>query len=174
LTVDINTLLAGAIDSIQLKILVFGPQVHTPSSDERTRKLQNKRVEIRQKLETLGHVVRYAEDLVDPTIGGPLGNAFLQELLIMREHDLIVTLVGSPGSIAEASVISANPQLASKASLFLDKDHVEGLVGSACENAKDCGAHFDTFAYPDDLDLCNLFGMVKKRVAMIQKIKYLS
>lgn len=170
---DIATLIANAVDAIKLKILVFGPQVHTPSADERTAKLQTKRKEIRHKLEDLGHHVKYAEDLVDPHLSGPSGNAFFQELVIMREYDLIVTIVDSPGSIAEAAAIATKPMLAQKASLFLDAAYSGGLVAETCKNAEDMGAHFSTFNYPGDLDSCHLYGFVLDRIRKVQKVKYL-
>lgn len=161
------------IGAIKLKILVFGPQVHKPSTVEREAKFQNKRIEIRAKLELLGHTVKYAEDLVDPTIGGPEGNAVFQEIVIMQEYDLIVTLVESPGSIVEATVISINPALAAKSVLFQDEAYANGLVRQCCDNAVDLGAHFDTINYPDDLDHCHLYGKILKRVSQIQKVKFL-
>jgi len=170
---DIASKVLSAFDDIKIRILVFGPQVHTLSENERTCKLQKKRIQIRAELEALGHYVKYAEDLVDPKIDGPAGNAFFQELVIMREYDLIVTIVDSPGSIAEATAISMKTQLAQKSSLFLDNNYLGGLVGAACQNAEDIGAHFQTYQYPDDLDLCHLLGYVKTRVSKIQKMKYL-
>ncbi len=170
---DAGALIASAMRRIELKILVFGPQVHTPGHDERTRKLQGKRVQIREYLESEGHYVRYAEDVVDPNIAGPGGNAFFQELLIMEEYDLIVTIVDSPGSIAEATAISMSPKLAQKSALFLDANYVEGLVGAACQNASDIGAHFETYEYPTDLDDCHLLGFVSERASATQKIKFL-
>lgn len=170
---NIRDLISSAFNAIKLNILVFGPQVHTISTDVRTSKLQNKRIEIRGKLEAMGHHVRYAEDLVDPSIDGAAGNAFLQELVIMKEYDLIVNIVGSPGSIAEATAVSMRPQLAQKCSLFLDSEHVNGLVAQVCKNAEDVGAHFKLYQYPADLDDCHLFGFVKDRVEKLQKIMYL-
>ena len=170
---DIKALIASSIGAVKLKILVFGPQVAKISTDVRTAKLQTKRIEIRAKLEALGHHVRYAEDLVDPTLPGMSGNAVIQELLIMGEYDFIVTLVDSPGSIAEATLISTRPELARKAALFIDDAYTSGLVADACRSAEGLGAHFATYAYPNDLDACNLFGKIELRASQIQTIKYL-
>ena len=170
---DIRALLAKNVTSILLKVLVFGPQVHSPSSDPRTAKLQAKRIQIRQELEKAGHHVKYAEDIVDPTVGGAGGNVFFQELLIMREYDFIVIVVDSPGSITEMAAISVDPALARKSSLFLDEAYLNGLVAAACSQAEDIGAHFRTYAYPKDLDDCHLLTEIEGRVAKIQKLKYL-
>lgn len=170
---EISDLIAGAFDAHKLKILVFGPQVHTPSAEERTAKLQNKRIDIKAALEALGHHVKYAEEIVDPSLGGAAGNAFFQELLIMGEYDFIVTLVDTPGSITEAAAIASNPHFAQKASLFLDSAFVGGLVSQACENAAHMGAHYSTYDYPADLDECHLLGHIRDRASAIQMIKYL-
>lgn len=169
----IGSRVLDAISSIRLKILVFGPQVHTPSTELRTAKLQSKRAQIRAKLEECGHHVKYAEELVDPSLAGPAGNALFQELVIMEEYDLIVNIVDSPGSIVEATAIALRPRLASKSSLFLDRGYEGGLVGQACKNAADIGAHYQSYLYPKDLDECNLMGFVLNRVGKIQKMKYL-
>ena len=169
----IRTLVKRAVSAIRLKILVFGPQVHTPSTDPRTSRLQAKRKEIRAELEKGHHTVRYAEDLVDPSITGPLGNMLFQELLIMQEYDLIVVIVDSPGSITEATAISLKPTLAEKSSLFLDAAYTTGLVAETCRNARDCGAHYQEYQFPRDLDACHLLTHVMTRAELVQKTKLL-
>lgn len=171
---DIGGLLGKTIINISLRILVFGPQVKVLSEDERTRNLQLKRIQIRNELEDLGHHVRYAEDLVDPDLPGATSNVFLQEIVIMNEYDLIVTLVDSPGTNAEATAIALKPNLAQKASLFVDFDHREGLVAQACSLAQQLGADYRNYHYPEDLVECNLLGFVKEKIQNVQLVKYLS
>lgn len=171
---NIESLLAKNVTNILLKILVFGPQVKTLSDHERTRNLQLKRKQIREELEIVGHYVQYAEDLVDPDLPGQLCNVFLQEIVLMNEYDLIVTLVDSPGSICEATAIAMRPSLAQKASLFVDFEYSEGLVAKACDSAKQCGADYRTYKYPEDLIDCHLLGFVKEKIKNVQIVKYLS
>jgi hypothetical protein len=170
----VSDLLESALGQISLKILVFGPQVKPASSDTRTRHLQEKRVEIRQALEQDGHWVKYAEDLVDPNLTGPMANALLQEMVIMAEYDLIVVLVGSPGSIVETTAIASKTHLARKSALYLDFDHRAGLVAQACELAKHLGAFYTTYEYPKDLIECHLLGHVTERAKHFKLIKYMS
>lgn len=171
----VQELMTQGISNSRLNILVFGPQVQILlENDERTRNLQNKRIEIREELEFLDHNVKYAEDIVDPSLGGPLSNATLQEIAIMKEYDFVVVLVDSPGSHVEATLISVNPSIAQKASLFLDSDFSQGLVAEACKLAEISGAKFRTYQYPNDLIDCNLLTFIKQRVIEIQTIKYLS
>lgn len=166
---DVKKLIEDSLNEIKLNILVFGPQVKVMSSDERTRKLQNKRIDIHKELTDLGHEAKYAEELVDPN--GP--NALYQEVVIMREFDLIVILIDSPGSIVEVTTVALNPNFALKSQLFLDSDYIEGLAAEACRNAKDFGASFDTFDYPKDLDECHLLGKTLNRVKIAQKRMYM-
>lgn len=170
----VRKLLEQGLNSTKLSILVFGPQVKDLSSDVRTRNLQNKRIEIRVELERLGHTVKYAEDIVDPSLSGPSSNAMLQEIVFMKEYDFVVVLVDSPGSIAEASVICVMPSIASKTSLFLDSNYAEGLVAETCKLGETLGAKFQTYQYPKDLTDCHLLGFIKSRTKEIQTIKYLS
>ncbi len=170
---SIAELLGDSITPIKLKILVFGPQVKTTSDDARIRNLQKKRIEIRLDLEAEGHEVKYAEDLVDPSLVGPTANPIIQELVIMQEYDFIVTLVGSPGANSEATMISLKPLIARKSSLYIDRDHIDGLPGQACLLAEEHGGHLHQYNYPADLTECHLLGHVRARAEQIKLWKYL-
>ena len=167
----VEDLFSKGIKDTRISILVFGPQVSKLSLNERTRNLQNKRIQIREKLEDLGHYVKYAEDLVDPNLPSQQSNAFLQELVIMPEYDLIINIVDSPGSIVEATAISMKPDLAQKATLFMDSEYLGGLVAETCQFAELAGADFNTYDYPNDLIECHLLGFVEERVRKVQFVK---
>src|SRR5690606_21902503 len=141
----VNELISDATKNLNLNILVFGPQVHTFSNNERTKNLQLKRIQIREELEASGHFVKYAEDLVDPNLPSPKNNAVLQEIVIMAEFDLIINLVDSPGSILELGLIAGRSSLAQKATLFMDELYGDGLPADACRLAVHFGANFETF-----------------------------
>lgn len=143
------------------------------SGDERTRNLQNKRIEIREALEAINHHVKYAEDLVDPSLVGPTANPIIQELVIMQEYDFIVTLVESPGSIVEATLIASKPLLAQKTALYIDKTYIDGLAGQMCLLAEQMGGHLHKFTYPEDLTECHLLGHIRERANTIQLMKFL-
>ncbi len=164
-------LIKESLGDTRLNILVFGPRPAPLSTIERTKNLQLKRIEIRKCLEDEGHYVKFAEDLVDP---GLSDNSFIQELVIMPEYDLIVTLVDSPGSISEATIISIKPELAKKACLYLDRDYHEGLVANVCDLAQKLGADFKMYKYPEDLVDCNLLGFVRAKVEVVKLIKFLA
>ncbi|MGN7885403.1 hypothetical protein [Dyadobacter sp. 22481] len=170
----IKSLISRGVKNVRLNILVFGPQVASLSAEPRTLNLQNKRIEIRQELEAAGHFVRYAEELIDPSLPDAHGNAFLQEIIIMAEYDLIFVIVDSPGSIAEATVISTRPNLATKASLYLDSSYATGLTAQACQLAEYLGAEFRLYTYPTDLTDCHLLTSITERVTKAQFIKLIS
>lgn len=164
-------LITNSTKNICLNILVFGPQVHKLSAEERTLHLQLKRIQIRKELESAGHFVKYAEDLVDPNLPSPKNNAVLQELVIMAEYDMIINIVESPGSIVEATLIATKSSLSQKATLFMDESYSNGLAADACRLAVALGAHFQSFSYPDDLVQCHLLGFVQDRVEKTQFVK---
>lgn len=170
---SVADLINESLTPIKLRILVFGPQVETLSTNERTLNLQNKRMEIRAALEGLGHEVKYAEDVVDSSIEGPAVNPFFQEMVIMEDFDFIVTLVDSPGSNIETGVIASKANLARKASLYIDQNYLDGLAGQACKFVEQLGGHLHAFTYPEDLTDCHLLGHVKNRASTIQMWKYL-
>ena len=170
----VASLIQNGLSAIKLNILIFGPQVTKLSTNERTLNLQKKRIQIRAELEKLGHNVKYAEDVVDPNLPSPQNNAFLQEIVIMAEHDLIFNIVDSPGSITEAALIASKPSLCQKASLFLDSQYLTGLTAESCRHAQYLGADFNTYNYPEDLVDCNLLTFVIERVSKAQLVKLIS
>lgn len=170
----VANLINNGLNAIKLNILVFGPQVATLSADPRTLNLQNKRLQIREELENLGHNVKYAEDEVDPNLPSPQNNAFLQEIVIMREYDLIFNLVDTPGTISETGLIASRPDLSQKASLFLDSQFIRGLTAESCRAAEIFGADFNTYEYPRDLVECNLLTFILERVSKAQFVKFMS
>jgi hypothetical protein len=91
----------------------------------------------------------------------------------MREYDIVITLVGSPGSNAEVGIIGSRPEIAAKSQLFMDSAHTAGLVAEACRSAALFGAHFREYSYPQDLTDCHLLGFTLERVRATQAKKYL-
>lgn len=102
-----------------------------------------------------------------------MGNAVFQEKLLMREYDFIATLVESPGSVVEGTLIAIDNELSQKASLFIDYEYRHGLAAQMCEMAQARGCHFATYEYPKDLDECNLYGLIAARVSHIQAVKFI-
>ncbi|MEX0289945.1 MAG: hypothetical protein AB3N14_12625 [Flavobacteriaceae bacterium] len=171
---NVKQIIEESISPIALDILVFGPQTKKMSDDERTLALQNKRIEIRDRLREEGHNVFFAEELVEEGLSGKLGNMMTQEELLLMECDLVVALVESKGTLVELGVITSKESYSKKAHCFLDKDHCAGLAHQACENAKAKGAFYTNYKHPEDLDLCHLLGYIRDSVEETQLAKYIS
>ncbi|MBT3055803.1 MAG: hypothetical protein KME69_13130 [Candidatus Thiodiazotropha sp. (ex Codakia orbicularis)] len=169
----ISELINIALSDQKLNILLFGPNPSPPSTDERIRKFQLKRDEIRQALE-LEHVVNYGEEVVNPSLPPPYDNLFLQEIFLLQEYDLVINLISGSGTVVETTMIAMKPDIAKKSHLFLDENHIDSFVGQACKAAQVIGAEFSTFIYPTDIDDCNLLGMVREKVRALQYAKFLS
>lgn len=171
---SVAQLVSDGVGSTSLNILVFGPQVENLVSEERTRNLQLKRIQIREALEQEGHNVKYGEDLYDSTLPPPFNNAVFQEEQMAKEYDLIVTLVESPGSIAEATFISLNQEFSLKSALFMDEEFLDGFPAETCRLAEIQGATFQTYKYPVDLVECNLLGFIREKVRNVQMANFLN
>lgn len=170
---NVADLIKDAVKNTHLRILIFGPQIEIISTNEKIKNLQLKRIQIREQLEVDGHFVRYAEELVDPNLPSPQNNMFLQEIVIMKEFDLIFNLVETPGTIVEATLIADKPYLARKASLFIDSNFTDGLAAHTCRMAETIGADYKTYKYPEDLTECHLLGAIKRRIEKAQLVNLL-
>ena len=91
----------------------------------------------------------------------------------MRDYDIIIVLVGSPGSNVETGFIAGSAAIARKTQLFIDSDWTGGLAAEACRLAELCGAGFQEFKYPEDLVDCHLLGATVRHVEAIQIQHYL-
>ncbi len=170
----IEELLAEALERNRLSVLVFGPALDRDPENEFVRELQRKRRDIRLALEQDGHDVRYGEEVVKPDLPPPTDNPLLQELLLMRAFDLIVVLVHTPGTIAEATCVALRPELAPKAVLFIWDQHHGGFAWNACRLAENLGAVLSEFVFPADIQDCHLLTRILERARGIQMGKALS
>lgn len=171
---NIHQLVEDFFDRTQVSVLVFGPTLEHEAKEDFDRALQDKRREIRSVLEELGHHVRYGEEEVDPNLPPPADNPVFQETLLMREYDLIVILLKSPGSIIEMGIVSTKAELARKAHVFRYEGHRGGLPWRACDQAQRLGAEIANFTFPADLVECHLLTLVLEKVRHVQVAKALS
>ena len=169
----ITTLVSKVLSANRLRVLVFGPYPVGPLPDPFFEALRRKRLEIQAALQGQGHAADFPENLVDPSLPPPFDNAWLQEQLLMRDYDLIVLLVGSPGANVELGAISTNPALCQKSQLFLCVDHKGGAAEEACRLATTFDARLQEFIYPDDLTKCHLVAAVDGIVRKLQAAKAL-
>jgi hypothetical protein len=172
LMMDVRALIDRHLRATKLEILVFGPAVHPPSTDPYVASLQQKRKQIKERLLSEGHNALFGEDIVDPSLPSHLTDPLLQEVVAAGEADLIVVLVGSPGSIFEAQAISSRRELCAKAAFYCFEDHEDGLVVQHLRYMRTFGATCQLVSLAD-VNACHLTAAVLDKVAAIQIAKAL-
>ena len=162
--------IAAQLRETRLEILVFGPAVEPPAQDPLTASLQVKRQQMKQLLTDDGHSVSFGEDVVDLSLPSPLSSPLLQEVAAMRNADFIVVLVLSPGSIAEAVLITTDQDLCKKVMFYCLEEHRTGLVVQHLEHCENLGAGLRIVSR-DEVDRCRLAGDVLERVRFLHAAK---
>ena len=171
----IETLLEKNVDNIPLNILVFGPNPEGQFDEQRINDLKKKRLEIAEYLRAKGHNVIFPENMIAPN-SPPIDKADipLMEMALMKEYDLIVNLVDTPGTNAEATMIMMKPDFARKSTMFICDEHRGGLVYGVCKLANTMGADLTEYKYPSDLVECHLLTKIAEKVRAIQIAAFLS
>ncbi len=110
------------IRAVPIAVLIWGP---SPSSIS---PVALARGELRQALESEGHLVRYSEDLYDPTASYSL---IAQQVADVEAHDITFSLPDSPGSIAEAHDFARIPSISNRIVTFVDRAYNDGYANKA-------------------------------------------
>lgn len=167
--------LASALTTVQLKILVFGPDPKQATTHPRSKagKIAKKRIEIRDWLITMGHTAHFPEDIYAPGSSGSIANVPLQEIAMMRRYDVVIALVDSPGSHTELGYIAADPRIAQKSHVFVDRAYKSGFVYKTAQAVQILKGAFHPFKYPDDITLCHLRTKIAKTINDLCLAKYL-
>ena len=107
------------IHRVRVSILIWGPTATaiTPVALARG--------ELRRALESDGHLVRFSEDLYDPTSGFSL---LAQQVADVEAHDITFALPDSPGSIAEAHDFARIPSVSHRIVTFVNGDYNDGYA----------------------------------------------
>lgn len=159
-------LIAAQLKATRLEILVFGPAVAPRAEDVVTASLQDKRTEMKEALTAAGHSVSFGEDVVDLTLPSPLSDPLIQEVAAMAAADLIIVLVSSPGSIAEATIITTKRDLCTKAAFYCLEEHRRGLVVRHLEACQHFGASCSVVTR-ESVERCDLMGEVLDKVGAV-------
>jgi hypothetical protein len=165
--IDVTKLIDEQLKSTRLEILVFGPAIDPPSTDAHIASLQAKRRQIKQKLIDGGHSAAFGEDVVNTSLPAYLADPLLQEIVAMRAADLIIVLVGSPGSIAEATMICGDRELCGKAEFYCFDEHSGGLVVRHLKHMEAHGATCKLVSLAE-VQACHLTASVLERVRAVQ------
>ena len=110
------------IDKIPIAALIWGP---APSAGT---PIANARVQLREQLTVRGHLARFSEELVDPTLPYSI---FSQQLAQAKAFDIVFSLPDSPGSIAEIHDFARIPDLAPKVVGFLNSRWNNGYANQS-------------------------------------------
>lgn len=134
-----------------LRILVWG-------SGENAGELYEKRLQIRDSLNNLGHDANFSEDLLSPDglMAGGL-NVSIEECLQAMAVDYIICLMVSPGSIGEVHDFAKKRHLARKMMVCVDQQHEDGYSAKgALRIFEGFNGKLDWFRVPEDLTECHL------------------
>lgn len=107
------------IGAVPVSVLIWGPNPDAASRVGATRR------ELRRALEGDGHLVRYSEDLYNPSSPYSL---LAQQVADVEAHDITFSLPDSPGSIAEAHDFARIPSVSHRIVTFVDFDHNTGYA----------------------------------------------
>jgi hypothetical protein len=168
--IDVRAVIERQMSETRLEILVFGPAIEPVSRDPYIAGLQRKRQDIKSRLVADGHSAAFGEDVVNPSLPAHLSDPLLQEIVAMGEADLILVLVGSPGTILEAQAIAGRRDLCSKTAFFCFAEHQNGLVVQHLQFVRTYGATCDLVTLQEVTD-CHLTTTILAKVASIQTAK---
>jgi hypothetical protein len=105
------------ITKVPIAALVWGPN---PSS---TDPLSAARVRLRDALRADGHVADFSEDLYDPT---STLSGFAQQLAQAEAYDVVFSIPGSFGAVAEIHDFARLPTVSRKVIAFIDQLYLSG------------------------------------------------
>lgn len=107
------------ISKIPIASLIWGPSPTDRSLVSKTR------MQLREKLITLGHLVHFSEELMDRSLPFSIQ---AQQVSHAESHDIVFSIPDSPGSIAEIHDFAKIPGLSHKIVTFLDRQWNAGYA----------------------------------------------
>ena len=164
-----EVLLAAAKDlknRAVVKILIWGPG---PSGGD----IYQKRLELRKKLQQLGHTVHFSEDVCTTDLLTRTGlNLSVAELIQAVHYDYIVCFMASPGSIGEVHDFARVKKIAAKMMICVDNRHREGYSGKGVLHIfEGYNGKLDWFEYPTDIRDCHLASRVIEQIHKVAEMK---
>jgi hypothetical protein len=143
--------LQGSKVSPKLNVLIWGPS-------ESDSQLYQKRLEIKLRIDSLGHRACFPESFLPNDLPGIRGlNLKITEYLQCQTFDYIICLMVSPGSIAEVHDFANKRDLACKMMVCIDQAHSTGYSShGALQIFEGFNGRLDWFHNPIDLQDCHL------------------
>lgn len=99
------------IQRLPIAALIWGPAPDSGSP------IAGARVQLRDELINAGHLARFSEDLIDPS---SQHSVLIQQVAQAESHDIVFSIPGSPGSIAEIHDFARIPGISHKIVAFID------------------------------------------------------
>lgn len=148
--------------AVRLKVLILGPG--TSGGD-----IYEKRCQIRDLLNRLGHEAHFCEEVWTPEILERSGlNLAVAEYVQALAYDYVICLMASPGSIGEVHDFATEKKIAVKMMICVDEKHRGGYSAKGVLSIfEGYNGKLDWFLYPTDITECHLS---KRVVEQIQKV----
>ena len=115
------------IGKVPVAALVWGPAPTSPDP------VAQARLRLRDELRSRGHLADFSEDLYDPAL--PLSN-FAQQLAQAEAYDVVFSIPGSFGAIAEIHDFARIPGVSHKVIAFVDQIHLNGYSSQSLISAQ--------------------------------------
>ena len=165
-----------ALAAVKIKVLVFGPDPTSSTRKTKLGKIAKKRIEIRDTIRSHGDLADFPEEVLAATnpMGRAIPNALAQEIILIREYDLVIIIVDSPGTNVELGTLAGRTDLAKKTQSYIDTAYRGGLAHNACQQIKTLGGEAHEFDYPVDIRDCHLLTKVLDLIERTRWAKYLS
>ena len=150
------------IQKVPIAVLIWGPN---PTD---TSPLAEKRRGLRTLLRGEGHWACFSEELVDPAL--PI-NPRIQQICQADHFDLVVSLPGAPGSIAEIHDFVRDQTLMNKITVFVNEDFDHGYSNQSLRGSGGTNAYrVITYKTTDLHDSC---GLIEQTVQLdVQALRY--
>jgi hypothetical protein len=107
------------ISSLPVAVLIWGPDVKSGTV------IADTRLRLKETLIADGHLARFSEELVDPKKPHSI---IAQQFAHADAFDIVVSLPGSPGSIAEIHDFARMPGVGNKIVAFIDRAWNDGYA----------------------------------------------
>jgi hypothetical protein len=152
------------IRQVPVAALVWGPN---PAS---TDPIATARLKLRDALRAVGHVADFSEELYDPA---STLSAFAQQVAQAEAYDVIFSIPGSFGAVAEVHDFARLPGISRKVIAFVDELHMQGYSHQsliAAQTSASCKVEiYSGVKLPD----C-IIEYALREVSRLQELLYLS
>lgn len=152
------------IQGLPIAALIWGPapEAGTPLSEARSM--------LRDELVSDGHLARFSEELLDLDSSH---SVLAQQVAQAESHDIVFSIPGSPGSIAEIHDFARIPGLSHKIVAFLDYSCSAGYSNQSLVQLQSTATCQVQLYQADELPKC-IIDRAKDMIRRLQEFYYLA